>query len=61
MGWWRLGTSRRTVSGPDPVGRALAEAAAGGPLVPRFEEDDLLLEDLRDWVEVQDAEGGHGL
>ncbi len=54
---WRKRTSRRTISGPDPVGRALAEAAAGGPLVPRFEEDDLRLEDLRDWVEVRDEKG----
>ena len=63
MGWWKrrdtrsTTTARRPVSGPDPLGAALAEAAAGGPLVSRFEDDDLVLEDLREWVEVRDAEG----
>src|SRR6476619_839444 len=63
MGWWKrrdtrsTTTARRPGSGPDPRGAALAEAAAGGPLVSRFEDDDLVLEDLREWVEVRDAEG----
>jgi len=63
MGWWKrrgtrsTTTARRPVSGPDPLGAALAEAAAGGPLVSRFEDDELVLEDLREWVEVRDAEG----
>ena len=63
MAWWRRGDTRTTrtargpVSGPDPVGTALAEAASGGPLVPRFEDDDLVLEDLREWVDVREVEG----
>ena len=63
MAWWRRGDTRTTrtargpVSGPDPVGAALAEASSGGPLVPRFEDDDLVLEDLREWVDVREVEG----
>lgn len=43
---------RHRPSGADPVSAALAECAAGGPLVPRFDDLEPVLDELPTWFSV---------
>ena len=56
MGWLRRRAAppRHGPSSADPVAAALADAAAGGPLTPRFDDLEPVFDELPGWFSVTD-------
>ena len=56
VGWLRRAAARprQAPSSADPVTTALAEAATAGPLVPRFDDLEPVLDELPTWFSVTD-------
>jgi hypothetical protein len=56
---WRVRRQRdrlRPPSSADPVAAALADAAANGPLVRRYEDVEPTVEELPSWIDVDDSD-----